>query len=226
MRTIARSILVAMLVASLCNLPSMASSEKPLGVIAQAEHAQLDSASATTGATVYAGDTFETETGGVLRMRLGSSQFYLLASSAGTLAQNSTGAILTVTRGTAGFSTSPSGQFALDTPAGIIRGANGKAAYGQATITSPTELLVSAMRGDLVLDNEGELHSIPEGKSYRIVIEVDPENSSNDNKDFQAPVNHHRKRRIIFALILGGVAGFTSYEIYKELSESPTKLDH
>lgn len=223
MRTIARSILVAMLVASLCNLPSMASSEKPLGVIAQAVHAQLDNANATTGATVYAGDTLETEAGGVLRMRLGSSQFYLLASSAAMLAQNSTGAVLTVTRGTAGFSTSPSGQFALDTPAGIIRAANGKAAYGQATITSATELLVSAMRGDLVVDNEGELHSIPEGKSYRIVIEVDPESSSNDNKDFQQPVNHHRKRRLIFAFILGGAVGLASYGLWSHYDESPSK---
>jgi hypothetical protein len=215
-----------MLVASLCNLPSMASSEKPLGVIAQAEHARLDSASAATGATVYSGDSFETEPGGVLRMRLGSNQFYLLASSAATLAQNSTGATLTVTRGTAGFSTSPAGQFALDTPAGIVRGANGKSAYGQVTITSANEMIVSSMRGDLIVDNEGELHSIPEGKSYRVFIEADPEGSSNDNKDFQPPVNHHRKRRIIFAIILGGVVGFASYEIYKELSESPTKLDH
>lgn len=223
MRTIARSILVAMLVASLCNLPSMASSEKPLGVIAQAEHARLDSASVATGATVYAGDSFETEPGGVLRMRFGPSQFYLLASSAATLAQNSTGAMLTVTRGTAGFSTSPSGQFALDTPAGIVRGASGKPACGQVTITSPNEMIVSSMRGELVVDNDGELHYIPEGKSYRVVIEADPEESSNDNKDFQKPVNHHRKRRLAFLLIFGGAVAALSFGLYHDLTESPSK---
>ncbi|MGH9714234.1 MAG: hypothetical protein ACRD5M_13130 [Candidatus Acidiferrales bacterium] len=223
MRRISLWILVAMLVASLCNLPSTASTEKPLGVIAQAEHAHLGSASAATGATVYAGDSFETEPGGVLRMRFGSTQFYLLASSAATLAQNSAGATLAVTRGTAGFSTPPAGQFALDTPAGIVHGASGKPAYGQVTITSPSEMTVSAMRGDLVLDNDGELHSIPEGKSYRVVIEDDPEGSSNDNKDFQPTVNHHRKRRIAFALILGGAVGAISYIIYDHLSESPSK---
>jgi hypothetical protein len=223
MRKIARCMLVALLVGGLCNLPSLASSEKPLGVIAQAERAHLDSANAATGATVYAGDTFDTETGGTLRLRVGASQFYLLASSAATLTQNSSGALLTLTRGTAGFSSAASGQLQLDTPAGIVRGAEGKPAYGQVTIKSPNELAVSAFRGDLVLDNDGEFHSIPEGKSYRVVIEPDPEPSQNDNKDFQPAQNHHRKRRIIFAIILTGAVAFASYQIYRELSESPSK---
>lgn len=223
MRKIARCLLVALLVAGLCNLPSMASSEKPVGIIAQAERAHLDSASATTGATVYVGDTFDTETGGTLRLRIGPSQFYLLASSAATMAQNSTGAILTLSRGTAGFSTVASGQLQLGTAAGIVRGVDGKPAYGQVIIKSPNELIVSAFRGDLVLDNEGEFHSIPEGKSYRVTIEPDPEPSQNDNKDFLAAENHHRKRRIIFALILTGAVAFSSYQIYKELTESPSK---
>jgi hypothetical protein len=226
MRNIARTTLVAILAGGLCNLPSMASSEKPLGVIAQADRAHLDSASAATGATVYAGDSFDTETGGTLRLRLGTSQFYLLASSAATLAQNPSGAMLTLARGTAGFSSPASGQLQLETPAGIVRGAQGKPAYGQVTIKSPNELVVSAFRGELLLDNEGEFHSIPEGKSYRVVIETDPESSSNDNKDFQPAQNRHRKRRLAFYLIFTGAVAFMSYEIWKEFSESPTKLDH
>jgi hypothetical protein len=226
MRQIARYMLVALLVAGLCNIPSMASSEKPLGVIAQAERAHLDRALAATGATVYAGDSFDTDPGGTLRLRVGTSQFYLLASSGATLAQNSSGAMLTLTRGTAGFSSAASGQLQLDTPAGTVRGVQGKPAYGQVTIKSPNELVVSAFRGELILDNEGEFHNIPEGKSYRVVIEPDPEPSSNDNKEFRGAQNHHRKRRIALALILGGTAAFVSYEIWRELSESPTKFDH
>jgi hypothetical protein len=218
--------LVALLVAGLCNLPSMASSEKPLGVIAQAERAHLDNTSAATGAMVYAGDRFDTEIGGTLRLRVGASQFYLLASSAATLAQNPSRAMLTLTRGTAGFSSAASGQLQLDTPAGIVRGAEGKPAYGQVTIKSANELVVSAFRGDLLLDNDGEFHSIPEGKSYRVVIESDQEPASGDNKDFHPAENHHRKRRIALYLIVTGVTAFVVYEIWKELSESPTKLDH
>jgi hypothetical protein len=226
MREIARYTLVAMLVAGLCNVPSMASSEKPLGVIAQAERAHLDSALAATGATVYAGDSFDTDPGGTLRLRVGASQFYLLASSGATLTQNSGGAMMTLTRGTAGFSSATSGQLQLDTPAGMVRGVQGEPAYGQVTIKSPNELVVSAFRGELILDNEGEFHSIPEGKSYRVVIEPDPEPSSNDNKDFHAAQNHHRKRRIALYLVFTGAVAFMSYEIWRELSESPTTFDH
>jgi hypothetical protein len=222
MRQISRCALVAMLIAGLCNIPSMASSEKPLGIIAQAERAHLDSANASTGATVYAGDSFDTDTGGTLRLRVGTSQFYLLASSAATMAQNSTGAMLTLTHGTAGFSSAASGQVQLETPAGIVRGANGKPAYGQVTLTSPKELVVSAFRGDLVIDNEGELHTVPEGKSYRVVIEDDQDQTTGDNKDFVPAQNHHRKRRLAFFLIFGGVSAFLSYELYNHLSESPS----
>jgi hypothetical protein len=223
MRQIARCTLVAVLFAGLCNFPSMASSEKPLGIIAQAEHARLDSANASIGATVYAGDSFDTDTGGTLRLRVGASQFYLLASSAATMAQNSTGALLSLSRGTAGFSSSASGQLQIETPAGSVRGAVGKPVYGQVTIQSANELVVSAFRGDLVWDNEGEFHAIPEGKSYRVVISDDQDPASGDNKDFVPAQNHHRKRRLAFYLILGGVSAFLSYELYQELSESPSK---
>jgi hypothetical protein len=226
MRKIVPFMLVALLVAGFCNFPSLASSEKPLGVIAQAERARVDNTNASTGATVYAGDTFDTDIGGTLRLRLGTSQFYLLASSAAALAQKSSGAMLTLTRGTAGFSSVASGQLQLDTPAGIVRGAQDKPVYGQVTIKSPHEMIVSAFRGELLLDNEGEFHSIPEGRSYRVTIEPDPDPSSNDNRDFQSAQNHHRKRRIIFAIILTGAMAFASYEIWQELSESPTKFDH
>jgi hypothetical protein len=223
MRQIARCTLVAMLFAGLFINRSMASSEKPLGIIAQAEHARLDSANAATGATVYPGDSFDTDTGGMLRLRVGASQFYLLGSSAATMAQNSTGAMLSLSRGTAGFSSSASGQLQLETPAGSVRGADGKPAYGQVTIKSANELVISAFRGDLVLENEGEFHAIPEGKSYRVVISDDQDTASGDNKDFVPAQNHHRKRRLAFYLILGGVSAFLSYELYQELSESPSK---
>jgi len=226
MRSFACSASAALLAVGLCTLPSNASSEKPLGVVAQAQRARLDNANAAMGASVYAGDTFETESGGTLRLRFGSSQTYLLASSAVTVSESSTGALITIERGTVGISSSTSGQVALDTPAGIVRGTEGKPAYGQVTITQPGEMIVSAYRGDLILDNEGELHTIPEGKSYRIVIQQDQEPSSGNNPEFHPAQNKHRKRRLAFYLIFTGVMGFVTYEIYNELAESPSKPNH
>ncbi|MGA8224073.1 MAG: hypothetical protein WB780_20670 [Candidatus Acidiferrales bacterium] len=231
MRSIACSAGAVILAVGLCTLPANASSEKPLGVVTQAQHAHLDNASAAMGASIYAGDTFETESGGTLRLRFGSSQIYLLASSAVKVAESSTGALITVTRGTVGISSSTSGQVALETPAGIVRGAEGKPAYGQVTITNPAEIIVSAYRGELILDNEGELHSIPEGKAYRVVIEPDQEQTSQEptpanNPEFHPAENHHRKRRLAFYLIFTGAVAIATYELWVELAESPTKFDH
>jgi len=226
MRSIACSAAAAFLALGLFAVPANASSEKPLGVVAQAQSAHLDNANAAMGASVYAGDKFETEAGGTLRLRFGSSQIYLLASSGVTVAENSAGALIAVTHGTVGISTSKSGQVALDTPAGVVRGAEGKAAYGQVTFAQPGEIVVSAYRGDLIVDNEGELHTIAEGKSYRVVIEPDQETSTGNNPEFHPAQNHHRKRRLAFYLILTGVAAFASYELWQELSESPSKFDH
>jgi hypothetical protein len=226
MRPIVCSAAAVLLAAGLWTVPAIASSGKPLGVVAQAQRAHLDNANAAMGASVFAGDTFETEAGGALRLRFGSSQVYLLASSAVTVAENSSGALITVTHGTVGISSSKSGQVALDTPAGIVRGAEGKAAYGQVTIAHAGEMVVSAYRGELVVDNEGELHTIPEGKSYRVMIEPDQETTSGNNPEFHPAENHHRKRRLAFYLIFTGVAAFASYELWQELSESPSKFDH
>jgi hypothetical protein len=231
MRSIACSLCAGLLVIGLAAIPANAPSAKPLGVVAQSQHAHLDNADATMGASIYAGDVFETESGGTLRLRFGSSQIYLLASSAVKVAESSAGALVTITRGTVGISSSISGQVALDTPAGIVRGVEGKPAFGQVTITRPGEIVVSAYRGELILDNEGELHSIPEGKAYRVVIEPDKEATaqeptSGDNPEFHPAENHHRKRRLAFYLIFTGAVALGAYGLWVELSESPSKFDH
>src|SRR5271156_3553896 len=173
MNPLLRSCIATMLASSLVTFPLMGAGEKPLGVVIQADHARLDTAEASKGATLYPGDTFDTEADGALRLRIGSGQIYLPASSAATLSSNSNLAHVTLTRGSLTLASSASGQFEVETPAGVLRGA-GQAVTGQATIASPTEVLVSAVKGNLILDNDGELHTIPEGKAYRIVIDQDP----------------------------------------------------
>jgi len=223
MRPAARRVVAVLLAVGLCDLPTLASSEKPLGVVAQAQHASLDNAAATMGASVFVGDTFETESNGTIRLRIGTNQVYLSASSAVAIGIDSDGTIVTLKRGVAGFSSPSFQHLGLATPAGILRGTEGKPAYGQVTMTGPSELVVSAFRGDLILDNEGELHTIPEGKSYRVEIQDNQQASSGDNPDFHPAENHHRRRKLAFYLILTGAIAFATYEIWNELSESPSK---
>ena len=144
MRLIARSCLVVVLVIGLLDIPGFAANEKPLGMVLQAQQASVDNAKLAVGTTVYPGDTVETNTGGTLRLKLGTNQLYLLASSAARLAQNSTIVHAVVAHGTVGFASNGSDKIELEIPEGILRAADGVPSYGQVTITSPMEVVISA----------------------------------------------------------------------------------
>lgn len=171
MRSMARLCLVVLLVTSLLDIPAFAAAEKPLGMVIQAQEALLDNAKLQVGTSIYGGDTVMTDAGGGLRLKLGGSQLYLLADSAATLSQNTTVVHAVVARGTVGFSSNGADNVELEIPEGILRAADGQPAYGQVTILSAQEVVISAYRGALVLDNDGEMHTIPAGKNYRVTMD-------------------------------------------------------
>ncbi len=228
MRIAARLCLVVLLVTSLLDIPAFAAAEKPLGMVIQAQEAQLDNAKLAVGTTVYAGDTLVTDAGGGLRLKLGGSQLYLLAESAATFSQNAAVVHAVVARGTVGFSSNGADNVELEIPQGILRAADGQPAYGQVTILSAQEVVISAFRGALVLDNDGELHTIPAGKNYRVTMEWEqaeqqaPAASTGGNNPI-VPPRKGRRRRLVFYLIFTAVAAFGTYQIWQELSESPSK---
>lgn len=224
MRTIARSCLVAFLIGGLMNMPLLAANEKPLGMVILAEEAQLGSARATVGATVYPGDSIATSVGGTMRLKVGSGQLYLLSSSAATLAENTSAFHAVINHGTVGFSSSVAEPFELETPLGIVRPAAGPA-YGQVTLTGPREMIVSAYRGALIVDNNGELHTIPEGKSFRVTADLDP--AQPPNAAAQGPYGTGVKPAVnphfILKLTAVAILAVGSYFLYRELSESPSR---
>jgi hypothetical protein len=206
-------------------MPIMASApdQKPLGSVAQTSGAHVDGVAAFSGATIYPGDVVETDNQGILRLRLGSGQLYLSSSSSASLEQRAGLASVTLARGSATFSLPDPLQFELETPAGTLRGSGTRTTSGQVTILGPSEIVVTASHGDLILDNDGELHMIAEGKSYRIVVEQDQSGSADQNTG--APVQAHKKhrRKLLFFLIgaAAAVAIVVPYLLLK--SESPYK---
>jgi hypothetical protein len=228
-RAISKSLLVALLIGSLLNLPTFAANEKPLGLVTQAQEAQIGTAMVAIGTTVYPGDTVATDTGGILRLKVGGSQVYLLASSAATLSQNAQMVHALVARGTVGFSSNGTDQVGLEIPEGIVSAANGQPAYGQVTLIGPREVVISAYRGTLVLDNDGEMHTITAGKSYRVTMDLEsPETKpvaqeaagvGGKNSDIVAPKHRH----LAFDLIVLGAIGAVSAVVYYEVTQSPSK---
>lgn len=231
-RWFVRCVLISLLVAGLTDLPvsqAFAASDKALGVVIQSEIGRLGSANLTIGTSVYPGDALWTDVGGALRLKVGSGQIYLLASSALTMGREGDAVQGTLTRGTAGFSNTANDKLELVIPEGILRAANGQPAYGQVTITSPTEVVISAYRGALVLDNAGDLHVIGAGSSYHVTMLPDEDAQKQEGSDTQEypEVRHSKKRgKLVFALVMMGIAGVASFVTYQELTESPSKFDH
>ena len=224
MRSLAKSCLIAILIASIINIPAFAADEKPLGLITQALNAHLGDATVAIGTTVYPGDTIATEVGGTARLKIGGGQVYLLSSSSATLSQSSNAVHAVVARGTVGFSSNGTDQLALEIPEGILRAADGVPSYGQVTIVGPLEVVISAYRGTLVLDNDGELHTIPEGKSYRVTMDYEPA-AAEPQGPAGAPtgkVSYPRHRHLAFDLIVLGVAAGAGVALWYHLSESPS----
>jgi hypothetical protein len=217
-----------LLVLALLDIPALAATAKPLGLVVQAREAMLDNSTLAVGTTVFPGDTVQTDEGGTLRLKFGTNQLYLLSSSAATFSQNENTIRATVARGTVGFSSNASSELELAIPQGILRAARGQAASGQVTITNPQEVVISSYQGALVLDNEGEFHTIPAGKTYRVTMDLEPaaepaapaRRDQDPNKD--AGVIPTKRRKLYFELILVGAAAIGTYFIWREVTESPS----
>jgi hypothetical protein len=81
-------------------------------------------------------------------------------------------------------------------------------------------MTVSAIRGDLVLDNGGEFRTIPEGKSAKITFEegAGPSCRVDDAADQnRQPYVHHR---IGFLILAAAAVAVPSFVIWHEESES------
>jgi hypothetical protein len=193
---------------------------KTAGTVSQANQAYLGTTNAVTGADVYECENLETKDGGELRLQVRSGQVYLSASSLAQLQQNVSETQVFVNRGTVGFSAPAGGGIALTTPAGFIRAASGQAAAGEVAFTGPKEMTVSAMRGDLVLDNGGEFRTISEGKSAKITFEDALQPScrvADPGSQVRQPYVHHQ---IGFLIIVAAAVAVPSIVIWHEESES------
>ncbi len=121
---------------ALLSVAAAIAADIPTGVVSDAVLAHVDGADAALGANVYAGDALNTDAGGTLRMRVGSGQLFLLASSDASITQDHGRIDMLMKRGTAGFSGTVDDPLEIDTPVGTLRPANDKHAFGQVTITA------------------------------------------------------------------------------------------
>lgn len=168
-----RSVLVALLVTSLVYMPALGAA-RSLGNILFAGNARLGSVGAAVGGTVFAGDRIATDAGGSIRVRIGTGQLYMPASSTITLDEYPAGVSATLTKGTVGFGAQEESLIVVKASEVLIRPKTSQPTHGQVELVSPKELLVSSYRGALEVVVGTEVNTVPEATVYRVVLETEP----------------------------------------------------
>lgn len=221
--SLVRSSLIAFLTVGLTNLPAMAASTKPLGTVVTAQNARLDNVNAAIGAAVYSGDAIATDKGGSLRLTLGAGQLYLLSDSSATLAPKPNMVVATVEHGTVGFSTSTPTQFEIQTPFGLVRGANAKGIFGQVSLLSPSSMRISAYEGTILVEGrDGVEKTIEKGETYEVTSVADADPNPQPVGVTGARYNwKHVLEVAIPAAIVGGTAAIVWHYVTESNSVPP-----
>jgi hypothetical protein len=210
-----------------------------MGVVLQAAGAQLGSGGVSAGATVFDGDQFRTITDGALRLRIGTALLHLGGDSVVTLRRAEQGTQAILLGGTLSVSAAPAApvdrsavtptvdRFAVThaidiaVNGAVLRTVGGRPTVAQVRILGPREFSVVVRRGALEFSYNGESEVIPEGSTYRAVLDPSPGVPSAD----QAPLTvrhagHSRTRYKLF--ILTPVVLATVWAIH-EVFESPDR---
>lgn len=216
MPTLGRGLLIAFVSAGLVIMPVQATPSAALGMVIQAQGAQVDRTTATGGSTVYPGDKLATNADGSMRLRVGAAQFYLLASSAATLAGGSNVVTADLTQGTIGFSSSGNEAIQVRTEQAVIRPKTSQPTHARVTIVNPNQLIVSSYKGPLEVKVGDETYSIPELTSYRVDI-IEDQDSGPDRSGSKTVRKTHAMLVLLGLIAIGGAM---AYLVHRAL-ESP-----
>jgi hypothetical protein len=143
----------------------------PLGVVLQAQRAHVDNNAAASGATVFDGDLLQTEHEGMLQVRFGLSQAYFLPGSSAIVHQSPDGFAANLNSGAVVLSSGKGEMFHLLANGATIQPAEVQPTVAQVTWVGPKELLLRSRKGALQVSLGDEVKTIPEGTSYRMVID-------------------------------------------------------
>jgi hypothetical protein len=152
--------------------PTWGSSAVGSGTIVSAERAQVGTAKATAGTTVFSGDTLETDQLGSLQIRAGAARLLLTAATHLTWTSEDGIPVAVLTGGNAVFSTANANAFALRASKALFRPRDDTPTIGNVTILNPKELIVRCSRGALTIAVDDDVREIPEGFAYRVVLDA------------------------------------------------------
>jgi|SRR5882672_4622415 len=210
-------------------IPARPAGVSSLGVVTQASGANLASASVSVGAAVFDGDSFTTSPGGLLRVRAGAAQIYLAGQSAVKLNSAPGGTLAQLKGGTLVFSSAKADAMRVEFAQAHIRPAADQVTIAQISTLSARMLSVNAKSGSLEFSYKGETETIPEGASYRILLDPTDEEAASASSmatpafpDQKGPKGG-RKRRKAFIIFWFGAATILPIILIHHALESPEK---
>ncbi len=222
-----RAIFATALSLSFMTFPAWGAPTAALGTVIAADRAHVGEAKAEAGTTVYGGDSISTEIQGSVQLRAGKARLLLLSSSSAVVSDTEGAAAAKLLSGTATFSTGNANAFTLFACTAAIRAQTDAPTIGRVSYIGPKELLVHATRGALVVTVDTDTQIIPEGTSYRVLVDQPDEMGqgpagAGSGKD-EWPGGHHEPRRAgrnRFLYIAGGLTAVATYLAVSEALES------
>ncbi len=215
MRTLIKIGFIVAVSAALVGAPAMAApanpASVPLGVVLQADRAQIGTDMTSGGATIYDGDLLHTGGNGTLRARLGTSQMYLRENSAAQVSGFSNGFTANLTAGTVVVSSAQGQTFQLFANGATIRPVGTEDTVAQITRVSPSELVLSSTRGVLKVSMGEEVRTVEAGKAYRMKLEPDTSDPGPQGGPY-----HTARNRFLWIAVFGISVG-TGIGIWRAL---------
>lgn len=215
---------------SLLVLPTYGAPAPAIGTVTSASGARIGATTASVGSTVFVGDHLSTEKMGSIQVRAGAARLMLSGASAVDVAelQGKTPAARLLS-GTAVFSTANAAAFVLHVSKANIRAKTDEPTVGQITYVNDKELRVRCNRGSLAISVEDETQFVPEGMSYRVILDPDayyaaeaagqgPQGAG--TRGGRPPLRAGRSRFLLIAIIITGVA--TGVALYEALQSPET----
>ncbi len=194
---------------------SLAASRAPahpgvLGIVTQAKDANLSTGPVSAGTTVYDGDRLWTQAEGALTFRSGTAMLYLARESRMTLRSlpdKAKGTKADLDAGTLVFSATQAATLEIFADEARIRAGADTPTVGQITVIGPKTLYIYARQGSLAFSYQDESEVIPEGKSYRVVLDpLDDDSAAKPGEDHSGGQTRRRRKGFIFLLIGAGTA--------------------
>lgn len=187
-------------------------------MIVSADRANVGTAKASVGTTIFNGDQLRTAALGSLEVRSAAARFMLTASSHATWGVQGSIPEATLTGGTAVFSTANAKAFILHAGTAEFRPQTDEPTIGNVTLLNPKELVVRCSRGALTIAVEDDVRVIPEGSAYHVLLDPDalPPADVPQWGDQKQPRKPGKSKFIWYAIaftaVITGIAAYIAWE--------------